>query len=491
MACSLGIDIGTTATKVALLDSSSSRVVARSRPATLDSPAEGFAQARPEQWWANVCALVPEVLAEAGVAASAVEAVATTGMVPAVLTVGADGVVGPGILQNDARAVVEVNELKVELSELDLVTLTGSPLSQQSVAPTLRWLQRHEPDRWKATTAVAGSYDWLLSRLGARPHVEWNWALESGLFDLDGHHVAEVVRAGRAEGLLLPVERCGSVVGAVTREAAAATGLRDGTPLVVGGADHVLSAASAGLHHPGDTLVKLGGAGDILIVAPQPVADARIYLDAHPVPGLWLPNGCMATSGSLLRWLQGVVGGTSLAEFDIEAASAAPAGLLCLPYFLGEKSPLHDPDLRGAVVGLQLSHGRGDLHRAAMEATAFGFRQHLDVFEELGLRVGRILVTNGGSGSKLWKSIVADVFGRDLVPVEGHPGASFGAAIAAAMGVGALDSWVDAAGHLSYGEPVMADPERHETYGWAYELWLRLGAALEEISHELARRTRT
>lgn len=487
----LGIDIGTTGTKVALVDPRRGLLAVRSRPTALASPHDGWAEAVTGQWWDNVCRLVPEVLAVAGRSCDDVDAVATTGMVPAVLVQGTSGPLRAAILQNDARAVAELATMAPELADVDLVGLTGSPLSQQSVAPTLRWLARHEPQVWTATTSVVGSYDWLLVGLGARPHVEWNWALESGFFTLDGDPIERVVTAGGADDLVPPVERTGTVVGEVSSRAARSTGLAAGTPLVVGGADHVLSAASAGLHQPGDTLVKLGGAGDILTVSRRPTTDRRLYLDSHPTPGLWLPNGCMATSGSLLRWIQGVVGSPYLSELDAEAGEAKAGDLICLPYFLGEKSPLHDPDLRGAFAGLSLSHTRGDLHRAALEAIAFGFRQHLEIFDELEMRSERIMVTNGGSSSSLWKQIVADVVGHDLIPVRGHPGASFGAAIAAGLAVGSLSSWSDASTMLERDDPISFDAVRHDRYNETYELWRAFATAAEPTSHALARRGRT
>jgi xylulokinase len=486
-----GIDIGTTGTKVALVDPGCGIVADAALPVALASPAVGHAEADPQQWWDNVCRLIPAVLGSAGADARDIAAVATSGMVPAVVATDEKGrPLRPAILQNDARAVAELAELAGETGHLDLVSLTGSPLSQQSVGPTLRWLSRHEPSHWRATAAVLGSYDWLLVALGAEAHVELNWAIESGLYDLSGGELADVIALCDCAERLPPVAPTGTVVGEVSADAAATTGLREGTPLVVGGADHVLSVAGAGLHEPGDLLIKLGGAGDIMLLTDRVVTDRRLYLDSYPVPGRWMPNGCMATSGSLLRWLQTLVGGVDLGVLDAEA-EACPAGeVLCLPYFLGEKTPLHDPDLRGAFVGLHLGHGRGALHRAVLEATAFGFRHHLDVFAELGFTVQRAWVTNGGSRSTTWKQIVADVIGLPLVPVLDHPGASLGAALAAGIALGEIDGWAAAFESVRYGEAIEFDPQLHDRYTDRYRLWRDLGDAMTTTAHQLASRSR-
>ncbi len=488
----IGIDIGTTGTKTVLFDTEVGIVAQASRETTLHSPHPGFAEADTDRWHRNVLESIREVLSASGIPGTGVCAVAVSGMVPAVVPI--DGRGHPlrhAILQNDARAHREVSELALALEGVDLVTLTGSALTQQSVAPTIAWLRTHEPEVYDRTAHYVGSYDWVLTALGAEVHVEQNWALESGLFTIDGDVATAVVAAADLDpDTLAPVRRPGTQVGEVSSAAAESTGLAAGTALIVGGADHVLSAFAAGVNAPGDALVKLGGAGDILVASDTRVVDERLYLDAHPVPGHWLPNGCMATSGSLIRWFQSLIGGVELTEIDDEAASSEPAEVLCLPYFLGEKSPLHDPDLRGVFAGMHLGHTRADLYRSVLEAIAFGFRHHVDVFTDIGIPPRRVMITNGGSKSTLWKQIHADVLGIEMRPVRGHPGASLGAAVIAAIGAGALDDWSDAARFVALDPPVVPDPTRRAVYDDAYQNWRDLGTAVTPISHAMARSTR-
>jgi len=489
----LGIDIGSSATKAVLVDLERGVIASASRPVALISPQPGWAEAEPGVWWHNVSSLVGELLVSSGLSSNDVTAVACAGMVPAVLCLDSSGnPLAPAILQNDARATAEITELSDELESVDLLQRTGSVLSQQSVAPTVRWLQRQQHELWSETSLVVGSYDWMAIALGARPHIEQNWALESGLFDFDGQPVQEVWDAVGLDRRLVPeIVQSSSIVGEVSPQAAAHTGLRAGTAIAVGGADHVLSAYGAGLAEQGDWLIKLGGAGDILAVSQDPLLDRRLYLDAHPVSGLWLPNGCMATSGSLLRWLQAIFGGPALGTLDEEAAREDPAALICLPYFLGEKSPHHDPDLRGAFIGLHLGTSRGSMYRAALEAIAYGFRQHQEILTELDLKLGQPRVTNGGSKSTLWKQILADVLQQPLSPVIDHPGASLGAAIAAAMGTGVMASW-DAIGEfVRLGPPIEPRSETAAVYEEGYTLYNTLDTAIRPLSHALARRGRS
>jgi xylulokinase len=488
----IGIDVGTTGTKAVLFDTKSGIVAQASRETTLYSPSPGFAEADTDQWYAGAVESIREVLSTSGISGDSVAAVAVSGMVPAVVAVDSAGKpLRRAILQNDARAHREVGELAAALDGVDLVAMTGSALTQQSVAPTTVWLRTHEPDVYDRTAHYVGSYDWVLTALGAEVHVEQNWALESGLFTIDGDVADAVIAAAGLDAASIgPVHRPGTRVGELSREAAEQTGLPAGTALIVGGADHVLSAFAAGVNKPGDALVKLGGAGDILVASDTRVVDERLYLDAHPVPGHWLPNGCMATSGSLIRWFQALIGGDDLTVLDDEATASKPAEVLCLPYFLGEKSPIHDPDLRGVFAGMHLGHTRADLYRSVLEAIAFGFRHHVDVFTDIGIRPNRVMITNGGSKSTLWKQIHADVLGIELRPVRGHPGASLGAAVIAAIGVGALDDWSDAARFVSLDPPVVPDPARRAAYDDAYPMWRDLGTATAPISHAMASRTR-
>lgn len=487
----IGVDVGSTGTKVVLLRPGDGIIAERSARADQYSDKPGWSEADPAQWWSNLRRLIPELLELGRVDNSAIAGVAVCGMVPAVLALDKGGQpIRRAILQNDSRAVRQIDALKKALADVDLLVTTGSALTQQSVAPTLMWLAKHEPENWNRTTHVVGSYDWMAHRLGARLHVEWNWALESGLFDLRTHALvpAVIAAADLSDRLVPEIAESGDLIGTISARAAADTGLRVNTPIYVGGADHVLSAYAAGLSRPGDWLVKLGGAGDILAVTDTPFLDARLYLDAHPSPGMWLPNGCMASSGSIIRWFQALHGGASLAQLEAEAAASRPAEIVCLPYFLGEKSPIHDPDLRGAFLGLHLGHTRGDLYRAVLEGIAYGFRHHVDVFTERGVLLRQARITNGGSRSRLWKQILADAMGVSLSPVLNHPGSSLGAAIAAAVGAGLVSDWAAGSAHVTVTDPVVPDADLRERYNEAYLIYRDTGNALAPIAHRLSRR---
>lgn len=484
----LGVDIGSSGLKAVLLDVEKGIMVASSQSLPLYSDRPGWAEADTEQWWSALCKVVPELIHQASVKPSDICAVAVSGMVPAVVITDETGrALRRAILQNDTRATSEIRELTSKLIDLNLLELTGSKLTQQSVAPTALWLSRNESVQWQQTKMIMGSYDWMAIRLGGKKHVERNWAIESGLYGWDNNPLESVIEStGIIWPDLLKPEESSTHLGCVSTLAALETGLEAGTQIFVGGADHVLSAYGAGLTKHGDCLVKLGGGGDVLVVTDKFFIDERLYLDAHPMPGKWLPNGCMATSGSILRWEQNLFGGIDLKTLDSEADASKPGALLALPYFLGEKSPLHDPDLRGTLAGLHLGTTRGDIHRSFLEAIAFGFRQHFEIFAERGITIKHPRVTNGGSKSRLWRKILADVLNVDLTSIINHPGASYGAAVAAGIGNGAIKDWAYVENSLEVGEVIKPNPKNISIYEDRYHTYISMQGSIQEISHQLA-----
>jgi xylulokinase len=236
---------------------------------------------------------------------------------------------------------------------------------------------------------------------------------------------------------------------------------------VAGSADHVASAFSAGIKDSGDLLMKLGGAGDILCAVDDWVVDKRLFLDYHVVPDKYLINGCMAASGSIIKWFrQHFAADVDYASLD-EEGSFIPSGsdgLIVLPYFLGEKTPIHDPLARGVFFGLNLGHTRAHFYRAILEGISFGFLHHMEVLAELGLHATKARVTNGGARSHLWMRITADVLGLALEQVSSHSGSSLGAAFVAGMGVGVFEDWAEIERFIEVTGVVEPDSDAHQIY---------------------------
>lgn len=481
----LGIDVGTTETKGVLIDADGGIVGEASREATLHSERPNWAEADPEQWWSNVVGIVRELLHDGR--AEAVAGVGVSGMVPAmVLLDREDRPIRRSIQQNDARTIDEIGELRDTFGDARFFELTGGSINQQVVAPKARWLRRHEPESLERLHTLFGSYDFVTHRLTGERVVERNWALESGLYDIRRERWSEelIALAGLEPTQLPPIRASHEVVGAVTPEAARATGLRPGTPVVAGAADHVASAFATTAYRNGDLVLKFGGAGDILFCVDELVTDRRLFIDYHLVPGKYYLNGCMATSGSLVKWFARGFCSDDLHEASrrgmdpyayldegAERIPAASEGLVVLPYFLGEKTPLHDPNARGTIIGLGLHHTRLHIYRAILEAVAFGFRHHADVLRECGLEIRHVYASDGGARSDLWLQIAADALGRPVQRVAGPTGSSLGAAVAAGVGTGALQDWRDVERYVSPGRTFEPDGTRTRVYDAAYGVY--------------------
>ncbi|GAB4474103.1 MAG: FGGY-family carbohydrate kinase [Anaerolineales bacterium] len=476
----LGIDIGTTATKILLIDLEGGLQGEVSLPSTLLSPQPNFAEEDALEWWQNVCRGVPLCLEKSGFKANDILAVGVSGMVPTIVLVGQDGMpLRNSIQQNDARSHVEIDYFKAQVDELSVFQKTGSAITQQSIGPKLLWLAKNEPERFAKTWQVMGSYDYINFRLTGQPTLEQNWALESGLFDLHRRDWDdELLALSRIQRQQLPAVHAPSeIVGKITAEAARLTGLTEGTPVVAGSADHVASAFSVGLKENGDLLVKLGGAGDILYSIDRLEIDERLFLDYHVIPGLYLINGCMASSGSIIKWFRNQFApDLDYPDLDRSAADIAPGsdGLILLPYFIGEKTPIFDPLARGMFFGLTLQHTRAHLYHAILEGISFGFLHHIQVMQERGWNIRRVRVANGGAKSQLWRQVTADVIGYALEEVAHHPGSSLGAAFVAGMGVGAFANWAEIEKYISISHITQPNLEHHERYLQLFQLYRQL-----------------
>lgn len=493
MACILGLDIGTTSTVGILARLPNEVLGLASRPATLRSPRPGWAEADPREWWVNVCQISRQLPAESGIAPDAVQAIGVTGMLPAVVLLDQrDELIRPSIQQSDARCGAEIVAMRSEVDEAAFLAKTGNGINQQLVGCKLRWLERHEPENFRRISTVFGSYDYINWRFTGERAIEQNWALEAGFVDLGTQAIADdlVALAHVPRSAIPPKIASHRILGRLTAKAAVETGLAAGTIVVGGAADLIASALCAGVVGPGDVLLKFGGAGDIIVATDVARPDWRLFLDYHLVPGLYAPNGCMAASGSALNWLAATLRTESADEnrhaaFDRLAAEIPPGsdGVLCLPYFLGEKTPIQDPLARGAFIGLSLSHGPAHLWRALLEAVAFGFRHHVEVLEELGYAPRRFLASDGGSRSLIWMQIVADALQAPVTRIETAHGSAIGAAFVAMVASGMVE-WGDARRLARLGARVEPDPANAPVYDRAYLEYRSLYEALRPLYRE-------
>lgn len=486
----IGLDIGTTSTIGILIGLPDRIVHIASRPVTLTAPHPAWAEENPEQWWSNVCEITRELLEVGGLRPADIKAVGVAGMLPAVVLLDDEGrLLRPSIQQSDARCAAEVVELRKAVDEAAFTQKTGNGVNQQLVIAKLLWIRNHEPEIFARIATVFGSYDYINWRLTAERAVEQNWALEGGFVNLSLHAIDDdLVKLARIPRQALPRKTLSHErLGSIAEKAAKETGLLAGTPVTAGAADHIASALAAGISRPGDVLLKFGGSVDVLIATDRVAPDPRMYLDYHLVPGLYVPNGCMATGGSGLNWFvnsfaggereKAEKAGLTLHQWLDRQAKAVPPGaqgVQILPYFLGEKTPVHDADVRGAILGLSLAHEPKHLWRALLEAYAYGIAHHIEVLNDMGHSTENYLASDGGSKSTVWMQIVADVLQKPVQRLAGHPGSCLGAAYTAAMGMGLAKDWSEISRFVSFADRLEPDPAKATAYRKGYASFRKL-----------------
>ena len=497
MGCFLGLDIGTTST-IGILIGLPNRVMAlASKPVTLSSRHSGWAEEDPNQWWANVCTLIPELLSKAGLKAADISGIGVTGMLPAVVLLdNAGSLLRPSIQQSDARCFAEVTDFANDIDEGEFISIAANGINQQLVGCKLRWIEKHEPEVFSKIATVFGSYDYINYRLTGKRAVEQNWALEAGFIDIATHTLSErlIKLAHIPPGAVPPKIASHSILGPVTVEASAATGIPVGTPVVGGAADLIASGLAAGLAEHGDVLLKFGGSADILVATNKIAPDPRMFLDYHLIPGLYVPNGCMASGGSALNWFAAKfatgehaaaqqAGLTIHQHLDCLAAEtfAGAEGIQVIPHFLGEKTPIHDAAARGTITGLSFNHGIAHVWRALLEGFGYAFRHHVEVLNDMGHTTTRYMASDGGSNSKLWMQIVSDILQAPIQRLQGHPGSCLGAAWLAAIGTGATTDWHCATNFVTRDRVVSPNTSNKTLYDAGYRRFRETNRKLTEM----------
>jgi xylulokinase len=359
----------------------------------------------------------------------------------------ADGTpVRPAILYGvDARAGEQIAQLNEELGVEEIFARGGCHLTSQSPAPKMLWVAQNEPEAFARARRVFMPSSYLGFRLTGQYVLDLPSASQSPpMYDAQGEAWDTAWCERVAPGIELPsLHRPGDQAGTVSAEAARElTGIRAGTPVICGSIDAWMEAVSVAADAPGDLMVMYGTTAFLIATAAEPVRSDHLAASAGITAGTHALAGGLATSGAITTWIRDLAGSDDHGALMAEAARvpAGANGLLMLPYFSGERSPFSDPEARGVIAGLTLSHTRADLYRAALEATAFGIRHHLDELQEAGIRPRRTVAVGGGTQGDLWPQIVSDVTGLEQEIPARTIGASYGGASLAARLVDGVDT---------------------------------------------------
>jgi xylulokinase len=441
----LAHDIGTTGNKASLFDDQGRLIANHTEQYQVNYAQAGWAEQDPLDWWNAVASSTRALLTATQLNPADIAAVTFSGQMMGIVPIDAAGQpLCSAIIWADQRAEEEADTIGLKCGLENIYQRTGHRVSPAYLAAKILWVKQHQPDLYRQAQKFLCAKDFVAFKLTGQCATDYSDASGSNLFDL----TQRAWSTDLIDTIGLDVERLPTVhastdiLGEVTREASEATGLKMGTPVVIGGGDGACATAGAGVIAPGDAYCNIGSSAWISFASPTPLFDPqqRTFTFHHVHPCLFTPMGTMQAAGDARDWLAHLIGDVS----DAELARIPPGceGALFLPYLIGERSPWWNPQARGAFVGLTMNHSRAALARTALEGVAFNLRLILDALESQGATLPAIRLIGGGAQSAVWQQILADVFARPIQLLDLKSEAStWGAAVAGGIGVGVYDDW--------------------------------------------------
>ncbi len=500
----MGIDVGTSETKGVLIDVDANIVAYSSAEHGLMNPAPGFFEHDAERdWWGDFCKVSRELIEKGGVDPADIKAVSLSALGLCCLPVDEDckplrNAILYGI---DARAEKQMRDLEAEWGQEFIDERFGRPLCSSDVPPKIRWIQDNEPEVYEKTHKFITSSTYLSAKLTGDYYIDRFLGMAGGfapLYGTDGNPTEETCRGICRPDQLARIAETPEVIGYVTAEAAIQTGLAEGTPVTPGSDDSACEGISAGIGKMGDLMLQFGSTIYMFLLTDHLVMDSRVWHEEFIIPGTCDVSAGTNTAGSMTKWLRDTLfqdlkaaeeaGGQNAYVAMAEAAKDVPLGsngLVCMPYFAGERTPIDDPKARGAFFGLTIGHTREDIYRAGLEGVAYSINQHFKIFEEDGVPIGRVLVAGGGTKNDLWMQIVADVCGKTLLVPEVTIGASYGDAMIAAVAAGAWKDFEELASKVKIAKTYEPNPDNFEAYKKYQQLFDELYPATKDLVHRL------
>ncbi len=492
----LGIDTSTTSSKALLIDERGEMVSVASSPHTLQTPKPLWSEQDPKEWWQAVSASIHGALEKAGIGGEAISAVGLTGQMHGLVLLDEAGeVLRPAILWNDGRTQAQCDDIHARVGKEKFIQVTGNIALTGFTAPKILWVKENEPEVYSRARHVLLPKDYIRYRLTGEYAMDKADGSGTVLFDLRARDWSEEVLAALdIPGKWMPPTLEGpEFTGKVTAEAAAATGLKSGTPVAAGGGDQAAQAVGVGAVKPGVVSLAVGTSGVVFATTPTALIEpeGRLHAFCHAVPGMWHFMGVMLSAAGSLQWYRDTLApGISFDDLLLEAESvpAGSEGLQFLPYLSGERTPYADPLARGAWIGLTLRHARGHLTRAVLEGVSYGLKDSFTLIQNAGLgEIRQIRASGGGVKSALWRQILASILEAELVTVNTTEGAAFGAALLAGVGAG---SWKDVPTAcdqiVKITNITSPDPDQVEAYRKAYPRYCQLYPSLKPSFEQMA-----
>ncbi len=445
----IGIDTSTTATKALLMDASGIVLGVASTEYPYDIPQPLWSEQDPALWWHATLESVRQVVIKTGVDSTSVKGIGLTGQMHGLVLLDENGeVLRPAILWNDQRTGEQCDTIRRKLGKGKLIQITGNDALTGFTAPKILWVQENEPDIWKRVRNILLPKDYIRYKLTGEYASDRAGGAGTILFNLaERDWSLEMLSALDIPAEYMPKTYEGTdVTGTLSPSVATELGLPASIPVYGGGGDQAAAAVGTGAVKEGVVSISLGTSGVVFATTDNPFIEpeGRLHAFCHSVPGKWHLMGVMLSAAGSLRWHRDTFAPGTDYDTLLEPAGDVPAGsdgLFFLPYLTGERTPHPDPLARGAFVGMTVRHDFPHLTRAVLEGVSFGLRDSFELMKSTGLEnISQVRVTGGGARSPLWRQILADVFGAEIVTVNTEEGAAYGAALLAGTGANVFPS---------------------------------------------------
>ncbi|UCF92044.1 MAG: FGGY-family carbohydrate kinase [Desulfobacterales bacterium] len=505
----LSIDLGTTSTKVVIIDRNGKVLGAANAAYETQYTHTGWAEQNPLDWWQAMCRLVPQVLAQCRISAKSLACVVFSGKTLGLTMVDADGNLAraQNLIYQDTRSVEQAARFLEHFGHERFYSITGGGHTP-AIYPVFKmiWLKENEPEIYQATRWFLQAKSFIIHRLTGNFVSDYSDASQTGMLDLKKKAwSSEILDAAELPIDRLPkIRHATDIVGHISRDAARQTSLMEGTPVTNGGGDVLCACAGAGVIEEGIFYINIGSAGWWGTATAEPLLNfkARQLCLAHIVPNTYAPHLTMYNGANCEQWIRQIAFRRESEQAENDAANIyeiiqgqaakIPPGsqqLIFLPYLTGAGAPIFSPDARGAFVGLSMQHDRRHLYRAALEGVSFQLRRIYEVFVGQELNIQEIRIIGGGAESPLWRQILADTLQRELtVPESLREASCLGAAMAGGIGIGMFSDFAEAKKTMiRIRETVRPKPENAEVYDRIYQIYKQSYESLADVYARLRR----
>ncbi|MDO4484301.1 MAG: xylulokinase [Clostridia bacterium] len=501
----LGIDLGTSGTKTVLFDTEGKVIASSTVEYPLYQPKNGWAEQDPDDWWRAACTTISSVIAESGVDAGDIAGVSLSGQMHGLVLTDENGnALRKSILWCDGRTGDECAEITEKVGKDRLIAISANPALTGFTAGKILWVRKHEPETYAKACHILLPKDYVRLRLTGEYFSEMSDASGTNLLDVPNRCWSqEILKALDINPDLMPplLESCDKA-GCITAEAAALTGLKEGTIVAAGAADNMAAAVGTGVAAPGKALTTIGTSGVVFAHSKTVQIDpaGRVHTFCAAVPGEYTVMSCTLAAGLSLKWYR-----DTFCKAEIEAAAEmgkdpyilmneeaeqSPIGanrLMFTPYLMGERSPLLDSNARGCFVGLSAIHTRKDCLRAVMEGVMYSQRQNLDVLRNMNVLPDDMVACGGGAKSPFWRQMMSDIYMMPVKTTVNTEGPALGAAILAGVAAGIFTDIPSACEALVKSkEPLQPDEARHSEYEKVFNIYKKVYPGLKDVFADLA-----